>query len=62
MTVSSGGYHDVGGLDGLEPINTQDKPLRQWELQMHCLAGKLASKGYLKVDEVWSRSFRLTES
>ena len=55
MTMSQNGHHDVGGLDVYEPVNTQDKPLRQWELQMHCLAGKLAQKGYLKVDEVCSR-------
>ena len=52
MTGSSGGYHDVGGLDVLGAVDTQDKPLRQWELQIHCLVGKIASKGCLKVDEV----------
>ena len=56
MTMGRGGYHDLGGVDVLEPLDTSDKPMKFWELQIHCLIGKLASRSCMSVDEVRCRS------
>ena len=46
------GVHDRGGLPTEEPIDRSEHTLEDWEVLTDALAGALAKRGLVKVDEL----------
>ena len=46
------GVHDRGGLGTDEPIDRSEHTLEDWEVLTDALAGALAKRGLVKVDEL----------
>ena len=46
------GVHDRGGLPTDEPIDRSEHTLEDWEVLTDALAGALAKRGLVKVDEL----------